>query len=333
MVFDFKNISILGHGGWGTTLGILLSRKGYAVTLWSPFEKYAHFLDIHRRNPSYLKDVKIPKTIRITSDLRIALKTDLVVVAVPSEYLKGVLIKAKAFYNKSTPVVSVVKGLDKELLLRPSEVIRQAWGARYICVLSGPTIAGEVVRGIPTAAVASSKNKSLMLAVQDVFMMPNFRIYSNPDIVGVELGGALKNIIAIACGISDGLCFGTNAKAAIVSRGLAEISRLGNAVGARHATFSGISGLGDLVTTCFNPASRNHFVGFRIGKGFKLSQVTSNMKMVAEGVPTTKSAYALAKKYKVDTPIIKEIYSVLFKDKSPLSAVKHLMMREKKSEI
>jgi glycerol-3-phosphate dehydrogenase (NAD(P)+) len=332
MTLNFKKITVLGDGGWGTTLAILLARKGYSVTLWSAFENYARLLARKRTNPNYLKGVKIPKGIEITSDLSQALDTGLVVLAVPSQYLRSVLLKGKAFYNKNIPVVSVVKGIENATLLRMSEVIKDVWKPRHICVLSGPTIAQEVVRGIPTTSVVSSKNMPLMLAVQDLFIAPNFRIYSNQDIVGVELGGSLKNIIAIACGVSDGLGFGTNAKAAIVSRGLAEMSRLGKAMGAAKETFSGLSGLGDLVTTCFNPLSRNYYVGYRIGKGDSLKKISRAMKMVAEGVPTAKSAYALAKIYNVETPIINEIYQVLFKDKSPLLAVKHLMMRDKKSE-
>ncbi|HAJ56165.1 MAG TPA: glycerol-3-phosphate dehydrogenase [Candidatus Omnitrophica bacterium] len=332
MKFCFKNISVLGDGGWGTTLAILLHRKGCKVTLWSAFEDYARLLDKMRTNPNYLKGVKIPVGIKITSDLKQALKADLVVVAAPSQYLRSVLLKGKPCYDKNIPVVSVVKGIDNISLSRMSEIIKDVWKTRHICVLSGPTIAQEVARGIPTTAVASSKYRPLMLAVQDLFMTPYFRIYSNPDIAGVELGGSLKNIIAIACGISDGLGFGTNAKAAIVSRGLAEMSRLGRVMGASKETFSGISGLGDLVTTCFNPLSRNHFVGYKIARGMSLKQVAGHMKMVAEGVPTARSAYRLARKYRVDTPLMDEIYRVLFKNKSPLSAVGHLMMREKKSE-
>lgn len=332
MHFLFKNIAVLGDGGWGTTLAILLHRNGYGVTLWSAFDDYAAMLDKKRVNKNYLKGIKIPDGVKITSDLAEALKTDLVVVAVPSQYLRSVLLKGRSYYDKNTPVVSVVKGIDNKALLRMSEVIKDVWKTRHICVLSGPTIAQEVARGIPSTAVVSSRNEPLMLAVQDIFMAPYFRVYTNPDVIGVELGGSLKNIIAVACGISDGLGFGTNAKAALVSRGLAEMSRLGRAMGAAKDTFSGISGLGDLVTTCFNPLSRNHFVGYKIAKGKSLRQVSAQMKMVAEGVPTAKSAYRLVKKFKVEAPLINEIYHVLFRDKSPLSAVRRLMMRDKKSE-
>jgi len=213
-----------------------------------------------------------------------------------------------------------------------SEVVKELWHSPGVAVLSGPTIALELARKIPTAAVVASGNKRLMLALQDLFMTPFFRIYANPDVIGVEVGGSIKNIIAIACGVSDGLKFGTNTKAAILSRGLAEIARLGVRMGGRKETFFGITGLGDLVTTCFNPLSRNHFVGQKIGEGHPLSKVIAKMKMVAEGVSTTKSAYMLGKKLHVDLPITNEIYNVLFKRRPSLIAVKRLMRREKKAE-
>lgn len=328
----FKRISILGDGGWGTTLAILLYNKGMDITLWSVFDDYAKMLDKKRHNINFLKGVKIPRGIRITSDLQEALSCDLVVLAVPSLYLRQVLVKGKKYYPKSVPVVSVVKGIENGTLLRMSEVVWELWHSPDVAVLSGPTIAQELARKIPTAAVVASGNKRLMLELQDLFMTPFFRIYANPDVTGVEVGGSLKNIIAIACGISDGLKFGTNTKAAILSRGLAEIARLGVCMGGRRETFFGITGLGDLVTTCFNPLSRNHFVGQKMGEGHSLGKVISRMKMVAEGVSTTKSVYMLGKKLHVDLPITNEIYNVLFKRRPPLTAVKRLMQREKKAE-
>jgi glycerol-3-phosphate dehydrogenase (NAD(P)+) len=213
-----------------------------------------------------------------------------------------------------------------------SELIQDELSKVKLAVLSGPTIAQEVARGIPTTAVVTSINKDLRKFLQSIFMTEKFRIYTNSDVVGVELGGSLKNIIAIACGISDGLGFGTNTKAALLARGLVEISRLGQAMGAKISTFSGISGLGDLVTTCISPYSRNRFVGEQIGKGKTLRQVQSHMQMIAEGIPTTKSAYQLSLRYKVDMPITKEVYAVLYKNKSPFKAVKDLMTREGREE-
>lgn len=325
-------VMVLGDGGWGTTLSILLWKKGFDVTLWSPFEEYARFMEKRRTNPNFLKGIFIPSGIRITSLFSGLQDSDLAVVAVPSAFLRKVLQKSRIFISRNTPVVSVVKGIECGTLLRMTEVIREVWGSRQIAALSGPTIASEVVKGIPTTAVVSSSSEGLMNTAQEVFMSNVLRIYTNPDTVGVELGGSLKNIIAIACGISDGLGFGTNAKAAIVSRGLAEMSRLGEAMGARKHTFSGLSGLGDLVTTCFNEASRNYSVGRRIGRGEKPQQILSSMKTVAEGVGTARAVHQLCRKYKVSMPIAEEIYKVLFKNAMPELAVSNLMERKKKAE-
>ena len=228
--------------------------------------------------------------------------------------------------------MSVTKGIEIKTLKRISELIREELGGVRTAVLSGPTIAWEVAKGIPTTAVIASSSITLRKYLQAVFMTDRFRIYTNNDTTGVELGGSLKNVIAIACGISDGLGFGTNTKAALLARGLAEITRLGKAMGARASTFSGISGLGDLVTTCVSTHSRNRFVGEQIGKGKTLNQIRSHMEMVAEGVPTAKSAYELSLKYKVDMPITREVYAVLYNNKSPIKAVRDLMAREKKEE-
>ena len=331
-MIENKHIIILGDGGWGTTLGILLFKKGYKVTIWSPFEDYARLIDKKRENINYLKGIKIPHGIKITGDILCIKQASVIVIAVPSQYLRSVLVKAKKFYDKSIPVVSVVKGIENKSGFRMSEVIGEVWGPKDLAVLSGPTIALEVAKEIPTTVVAASKNKKLMLKVQDLFMTPFFRVYTNSDVAGVELSGSLKNIIAIACGVSDGLGFGTNTKAAILTRGLTEISRLGKAMGAKSETFSGISGLGDLVTTCISKQSRNRMVGELIGKGKKIKEIYRHMQMIAEGVPTTKSAYALSLKYNVDMPIIKEVYHLLYMNKSPHQTVKDLMMRRSKEE-
>lgn len=329
---ELKNISIIGDGGWGTTLAILLHNKGARVVLWSVFPEYAKILDKKRINPNFLEGIRIPEGIRITSDLKEALSCDLVILAAPSVYLRSVLLKGARYYKKTIPVVSVVKGIENNSLLRMSQVIRDVWHTQDIAVLSGPTIAMEVAKGVPTTAVIASKNRKLARELQELFMTHFFRIYTNSDTIGVELGGSFKNIIAIACGISDGLGFGTNTKAAILSRGLVEMARLGVAMGGKKKTFFGISGLGDLVTTCFNPLSRNHFVGERIGRGVLFKKVVASMKMVAEGVPTSESAFMLGKKHKIDLPITNEIYYVLFKNKSAKEAVGSLMMRGKKAE-
>jgi glycerol-3-phosphate dehydrogenase (NAD(P)+) len=327
-----ERIVVLGDGGWGTTLAILLFKNGNSVSLWSAFPAYARRVQRTRRNPYFLKGIPLPRGIRVTSGLEALTSADTVVVAVPSPYLRSVLRTAKRYFSRSSRVVSVVKGIETKTLMRMSQVIRQVWGARRVAVLSGPTIAQEVARGIPSTAVAASEDGTLRTEVQGLFMTPAFRVYTNDDVTGVELGGSLKNIIAIACGISDGLGFGTNTKAAIVSRGLAEMSRLGAALGARRDTFAGLAGLGDLVTTCFSGLSRNHNVGEAIGRGRTLSSVISHMKMVAEGVPTTRSVRRLSRRSGVEMPIAEEIYRVLFKGGSPRRAVERLMKRKRKSE-
>ena len=328
------NIAILGDGGWGTTLAILLYRKGFSVTLWGAFANYVSYLNKKRINTKFLPNIKIPRQIEITHNLKNTLSDkQLIIFAIPSQYMRKVLKKIRQFtYSRNSIYLSVTKGIELGSLKRMSEVIHDELGNIKLAVLSGPTIAHEVARQIPTTAVIASYDKSLRKYLQGIFMTERFRVYTNDDVVGVELGGSLKNIIAIACGISDGLGFGTNTKAGLLSRGLAEISRLGQVMGAKVSTFSGISGLGDLVTTCISPYSRNRFVGEQIGKGKTLKQITTHMQMVAEGILTTKSAYALSLKCKVDMPITKEVYTVLYKNKSPIKAVEDLMTREKKEE-
>lgn len=328
------NIAVLGDGGWGTTLAILLSKKGHTVKLWGAFPDYVRTLEQRRINSRFLPGIRIPRQVKITPSLEEALSAaSVVVLAVPSQHLRSVLKRAKeAGAPRDSIYVSVIKGIEMGSLLRMSEVIREGLGGVKLAVLSGPTIAHEVACGIPTTAVVASSDSKIRKRLQDLFMTAAFRVYTNNDVIGVELGGSLKNSIAIACGISDGLGFGANTKAALLSRGLAEISRLGHAMGARVGTFSGISGLGDLVTTCISPYSRNRFVGEQIGKGKTLVQVEGRMQMVAEGIPTTRSAFELGKRYGVEMPIVREVFLVLYKNKSPVKAVKDLMEREKKEE-
>lgn len=328
------DITILGDGGWGTTLALLLFKKGYSVTLWGAFPEYVSYLNKKRINTKFLPGIKIPGPVKITYDLKDALRDkDVVVIAIPSQFISNILRKIKENeYPRRAIYLSVVKGIEVDSLKRMSQIIADELEDIKLGVLSGPTIAHEVAIGLPSAAVIASGNYSVRKYLQGIFMNDRFRIYTNNDVVGVELGGSLKNIIAIACGISDGLGFGTNTKGALLSRGLAEISRLGVAMGAKASTFSGISGLGDLVTTCISKYSRNRFVGEQIGKGKSLKQIKQNMQMVAEGVPTAKSAHELSLKYEIDMPIIKEVYSVIYKNKSPEDAVKDLMKREKKEE-
>jgi len=334
-------IAVLGDGGWGTTLAILLHRKGYRVCLWGAFADYVSLLNSKRINNKFLPGIKIPAGIEITCDLKKALSgSRIVVLAVPSQYLCTVLKRIRKIPDFKRPLyLSVTKGIEAGTLKRMSEVVRRALPQVDPAVLSGPTIAHEVACGMPTTCVIASRRKTVRKFLQKVFMTDRFRVYTNADIIGVELGGSLKNVIAIACGISDGMGFGTNAKAALLSRGLAEITRLGCAMGAKGQTFSGISGLGDLVTTCISAYSRNRYVGVEIGKGKSLEKIIARMQKpglrqsgIAEGIPTAKGAYALSKKHKVSMPITAEVYQVLYKNKSPFLALKDLMAREGKEE-
>lgn len=327
-------IAVLGDGGWGTTLAIMLFKKGAKVSLWGAFSGYAAYLDRRRINTKFLPGIRIPAGIEITSDLKEALRGKrIVILAVPSQHMRAVLKRVKKCgLSRDTIVLSAAKGIEVGSLKRMSELIKGELGNLKTAVLSGPTIAHEAARGIPTVAVIASRQKKTRQYLQELFITERFRVYTSDDVAGVELGGALKNIIAIACGISDGLNFGANTKAAILSRGLAELSRLGTAMGARARTFSGISGLGDLVTTCISPYSRNRFVGEELAKGRRLAQIQSSLQMVAEGVPTAKSAYGLSLKFKVEMPITREVYRVLYKKKPPLAAFRDLMKRAKKEE-
>ncbi len=327
-------ISIIGDGGWGTTLAILLSKKGYPVTLWGAFADYTAYLDKKRINTKFLPGIKIKRDIEITHNLKNALSgKELIILAVPSQYMRKVIKQFKRLdYPRDSNYLSVTKGIEINSLKRMSEIIHEELGNVKIAALSGPTIAHEVAAEKPTTAVVAARDGELRKYLQNIFMTERFRVYTNDDVLGVELGGSLKNVIAIACGISDGLGFGTNTKAAILSRGLAEISRLGVKMGAKASTFSGISGLGDLVTTCISEYSRNRFVGEQIGKGKTLQKIKAHMQMIAEGVPTAKSAYQLSLRYNVTMPITKEVYAVLYKNKSPHKAVRELMARRKKEE-
>ncbi|MFA5311573.1 MAG: NAD(P)H-dependent glycerol-3-phosphate dehydrogenase [Candidatus Omnitrophota bacterium] len=334
-------IAVLGDGGWGTTLAVLLSKKGYPVTLWGAFSQNVTQMNRMRENKKFLPGIQIPAQIKITDNLvEAAIGKKLLVLAIPSQYIREVLKRLKkSNYGKNTIFLSVIKGIEIKTSKRISEVIREELGNVKLAVLSGPTIACEVARGVPTVAVAASGDLRARRTVQDIFMTERFRVYTNSDVLGVELGGSLKNVIAIACGACDGLGFGTNTKAAILARGLAEISRLGKAMGAKLRTFSGISGLGDLVTTCVSLYSRNRFVGEEMGKGKSLEKIIRDMNKpdskqpgIAEGIPTAKSAYRLSLKYKVDMPIIKEVYNVIYKGKPALAAVRGLMARNKKEE-
>ncbi len=328
------NIAILGAGGWGTTLAIHLHQKNYQMRLWEVFPEYASLLQRERKNPKFLPGVSIPEKILISSDLeKVIFKAELIILVVPSFAAREVLRKLKKSSPAKAIILSATKGMELNTNYRISEIIKEELGKKNKwAVLSGPTIAKEVAEGKPSTAVVASSRPEIARLVQKVLMDKSLRIYTSCDPIGVELGGCLKNIIAIAAGIADGLGFGTNSKAALLTRGLAEISALGKRMGAKSSTFAGLSGLGDLVTTCTSKNSRNRNFGEAIGKGKKMEQLLKETEMVIEGVNTTKVVYRLAKKFSLEIPITNAVYQILFKKKDPLIAVDELMTRKEKAE-
>lgn len=327
-------VTILGDGAWGTALACLLDRKGEDVILWSAFPEYVEVLREKHENVKFLPGIPLAKTIEFSSDLTDSVcKNEVIVFAIPTQYLRNVLYKMKGDEFTGKIIVSVAKGIEKNTLMRPSEVIVSKVKNARLAVLSGPSHAIEVARNMPTCAVIASKDRALAKQAQRVFMDGNFRVYTSEDIVGVELGGALKNVIAIAAGICDGLQFGSNAKAALLTRGLLEITRLGVRLGANPNTFFGLSGLGDLVTTCISESGRNRRVGQQVGEGKPIEDVLAGMQSVVEGVETTRSVIALAERQNLEMPIAREIYRVLFEKKDPRHAVGDLMLRDAKMEL
>jgi glycerol-3-phosphate dehydrogenase (NAD(P)+) len=323
-------VSIIGDGGWGTAIAILLFNKGIDTLFWSVSPEYAEYLNRQRENIKFLKGFKLPEKLNITSDDNEVMRSECAFFVVPCKYLRSV---AERFSSaKFRYVISATKGIEIGTLLRPSEVLKEFFPESRISVLSGPSISTEVVKMFPTAVVVASGDDSTRY-VRDLIMTDKFRVYTITDVIGVELGGALMNIIAIAAGISDGLGYGTNTKAAILTRGLAEITRLGMKMGAELSTFSGLSGLGDLTTTCISPQSRNRWFGEQIGKGKSINEVMGETEMVVEGLSTSKSAYNLSRKFNVDMPITEKIYEILYKGKDPASAVQELMRRDPKKEF
>lgn len=329
-------ISVLGAGGWGTALSIVLHNNGHDVTLWEYKKAYAKSLSKTRFNKIYLPGIKIPKEIEVTHTLEDAVENmHMIILAVPSQFVRSVLQKLKKVDFTDTILVSVAKGIETETLLTVSLIIKDVLKNirdENIGVLSGPSHAEEVAKKIPTAVVTASKSIETAEQIQVAFMTSYLRVYSSTDIIGVELGGALKNVIAIGAGIVDGAKFGDNTKAAIMTRGVAEISRLGIELGARPETFSGLSGIGDVIVTCMSRHSRNRYVGEEIGKGRKLKDILKAMNMVAEGVVTAKSARELAIQAKVDTPIIEAVYKTLYENRDPQKMTYELMTRDMKSE-
>lgn len=327
-------ITVIGTGGWGTALAVLLHGNKHAVTLWGRLPEEVEPILEARENKAFLPGVKIPQDLPVTLDAKLALRdAELVVLAVPSHGMRPICRQLRNFLPKDVPLVHVAKGIENETGARMSEVIAEELKTDRIVVLSGPSHAEEVGRGIPTAVVVASSHATLAGLAQSAFMNDRFRIYTHDDVVGVELGGALKNVIAIAAGVCDGIGFGDNTKAALCTRGLAEMARLGAALGARRETLFGLSGVGDLIVTAFSKHSRNRGFGERLGKGETPEQITASTPMVAEGVKTAKSAWQVAQRHNVDVPITREVYAIIYENKSPKQAVRDLMTREAKPEF
>ena len=328
------NVAVIGTGGWGTALAVLLHGNGHKVTLWGRLPEEVEPIIAAGENKAFLPGVKIPREILLTLDAQSALReAALVVLAVPSHGMRPICEKVREFLPPDLPLISVAKGIETETGARMSEVIAQVLKTDRIIALSGPSHAEEVGRGIPTAVVVAAKDHALAATAQKAFMNERFRIYTHDDIIGVELGGALKNVIAIAAGACDGIGFGDNTKAALCTRGLAEMTRLGVALGARRETFFGLSGVGDLIVTAFSRHSRNRGFGERLGKGETPGQIAASTQMVAEGVKTAKSAWQLAQRHGVDVPITRQVHAIIYEGQAPKQAVRDLMTREAKPEF
>jgi glycerol-3-phosphate dehydrogenase (NAD(P)+) len=331
-------IAILGGGGWGTALAIVLSRsrKPHQLSLWVHNAELAEAIRRDRENRTFLPGVKLPETVKVHTVLNPVLSgAPIVIGAIPSAHARDVYSAALPFVAAGTGFVSASKGLEPSTHLRMSEVVEQVVAPRFaprIAVISGPSFALEAARGEPTAVVVASKNAAFAAELQEEFAGPNFRLYTNDDVVGVELAGAMKNVMAIAAGVCQGLGLGSNALAALITRGLAEMSRLTVALGARPETLSGLAGLGDLVLTCTGSLSRNRFVGIELGKGNSLTEILANMRMVAEGVNTAAPLLALAREHHIEMPIIEQVDAILHAGKSPKDAIRDIMERPLKRE-
>jgi glycerol-3-phosphate dehydrogenase (NAD(P)+) len=326
-------VAVVGDGGWGTALALALHRKGVATRIWSREPDYAAEMRRTRANPRYLPGVEVPAAILVTGDAAEAFAgAGLVVSAVPAQFVRATWTPLAPLLPRRVPVCSVTKGIEIATLERPTQILAEVLGPRPLAVLSGPSHAEEVSAGLPCAVVAASRSPALALAVQHLFSTDRFRVYRLRDVVGVEFAGAAKNVVAIAAGICDGLGLGDNSKAALITRGAVEMARLGRAVGARRATFQGLAGIGDLIVTCVSRHGRNRAVGERIGQGERLDDILAGMKMVAEGVGTTKALVGLTRRLGVEMPIAAEVSRVLFDGKDPRRAVTDLMLREPKRE-
>lgn len=326
-------IGVIGAGSWGIALSVLLHSNGHDVCVWSIIDEEIQMLNDKHEHETKLPGVKLSEDMQFTTDLKTSIKDkDILVLAVPSPFIRSTAKSMKDYVEKGQIIVNVAKGIEESTLYTMSQVVEEEIPQAKVTVLSGPSHAEEVGRGIPTTIVVGAKEKKTAYFVQSVFMNERFRVYTSPDVCGIELGAALKNVVALAAGIADGLGYGDNTKAALITRGIAEISRLGMAMGGKSETFSGLSGMGDLIVTCASMHSRNRRAGILIGKGYSMQEAMDEVKMVVEGVYSAKAGRKLAQKYKVDLPIIEQVNLVLFEGKDPSEAVGELMLRDKKIE-
>ncbi|MCH5249379.1 MAG: NAD(P)H-dependent glycerol-3-phosphate dehydrogenase [Lachnospiraceae bacterium] len=327
------SISVIGAGSWGTALALLLSNNGHKVTIWSIMEKEIEMLINEHEHKDKLPGVKLPEDMEFTTDLEAAVtKSEVLVLAVPSPFTRATSKSMSAYVRDGQIIVNVAKGIEENTLMTLSEIIEEEIPNADVAVLSGPSHAEEVGKGIPTTIVVGAKTKKTAEYLQNIFMNEAFRVYISPDVLGIELGAALKNVVALAAGIADGLGYGDNTKAALITRGIAEIARLGTTMGGRWETFFGLTGIGDLIVTCASMHSRNRRAGILIGKGYTMDEAMAEVKMVVEGVYSAKAAIGLSKKYNVQLPIIEQVNEVLFEGKSAAEAVGSLMLRDKKLE-
>ncbi len=331
---EYQRVVVVGDGGWGTALAMVASAAGRDVSMWSYDPEYAALMQDTRTNPRYLPGYELPAAMRISPDFEALLDgAELLISAVPTSFLRDVWSAHAPKLPAGLPIVSVSKGLENETLLRPTQILEQITGPeRGIAVLSGPNIAREIAATLPAATVVSSPSAELSQSIQATLSGDTFRVYSNPDSVGVELGGVLKNVIALAAGMCDGMRLGVNAKAALVTRGVLEISRLGAALGGQRNTFFGLAGLGDLMTTCYSESSRNRTFGERIGRGERVEDIAASMQQVAEGVKSAKPVRDLMEQHGLSGPISKQVYKVVHEGKSPRDVLLSLMRRESKDE-
>ncbi len=327
-----SKICVLGSGGWGTAVALLLNKNGHDVTLWSFSEEESKQLKLYHENKPFLPGVIIPDEIAFTSDLSACCNKDLIVIATPSHGVRSVAHKIREYITENQVILNISKGIEENTYLTISQILREELPECRIAVMSGPSHAEEVSREIPTTNVVACADLKTAEFIQDIFMNSVFRVYTNDDIIGVELAGSIKNVIALCCGILDGLGFGDNTKAALMTRGLVEMTRLGVAMGAKSETFSGLSGIGDLIVTCTSMHSRNRRAGILIGKGMSADEAQKEVNMTVEGIRTCRAAKELAKRMNVDMPIIFEAYDVLFCGKSAVDGVSNLMLRNKKNE-